>query len=339
MLMIERGPLEFELPAELEAHEPPEARGIARDQVRLLVSHIGDDRIEHLRFTDLPDVLCPGDLLVANDSATVPAALSAWRSDGTHINLHISTRLPAGLWVVEPRRISACEGEVFDLAGGARVRLLARYPQSERLWLAQFDADVSDVMARFGRPISYPYVRGQWPIETYQTVYAGPPGSAEMPSAGRAFSPDVLEQLAHRGIDFVTLTLHTGVASLEGHEKPYAEEYWVPELTASAVRTARADGRRVIAVGTTVVRALESACEAGEGKVVASHAWTDLVITPDRGVRVVDSLLTGFHEPKASHLAMLEAIAGRRHLETAYEAALDGRYLWHEFGDLHLILR
>src|SRR5919201_1685887 len=249
MFATERGPLEFELPAELEAREPPEARGLARDQVRLLVSHLEDDRIEHLRFTDLPDVLCRGDLVVANDSATVPAALTAHRRvDGAEIKLHVSTRLPAGLWVVEPRRISACEGEMFDLPGGASVRLLARYPQSRRLWLAQFDADVPELMARFGRPISYPYLRGEWPIEMYQTVYAGPPGSAEMPSAGRAFSPDVLERLAHRGIGFVTLTLHTGVA-------------------------------------------------------------------------------------------MLEAIAGRRHLETAYQAALEGRYLWHEFGDLHLILR
>jgi hypothetical protein len=175
-------------------------------------------------------------------------------------------------------------------------------------------------------------------LEMYQTAYAGPPGSAEMPSAGRAFSPNVLERLAHHGIGFVTLTLHTGVASLEGHEKPYAEELWVPELTARAVRSAKAEGRRVIAVGTTVVRALESAADDGDGEVIASHAWTELAITPERGVRVVDSLLTGFHEPKASHLAMLEAIAGRRHLEVAYQAALDGRYLWHEFGDLHLIL-
>jgi S-adenosylmethionine:tRNA ribosyltransferase-isomerase len=172
----------------------------------------------------------------------------------------------------------------------------------------------------------------------YQTVYAGPPGSAEMPSAGRAFSPNVLERLAHRGIGFVTLTLHTGVASLELHERPYAEEFWVPEVTAAAVRRAKDQGRRVIAVGTTVVRALESAVEMGSGEVVASHAWTELMITPERGVRVVDSLLTGFHEPKATHLAMLEAIAGRRHLEKAYAAALAGRYLWHEFGDLHLIL-
>jgi S-adenosylmethionine:tRNA ribosyltransferase-isomerase len=172
----------------------------------------------------------------------------------------------------------------------------------------------------------------------YQTVYADAAGSAEMPSAGRAFSPDVLERLAHRGIGFVTLTLHTGVASLETHERPYAEEFWVPEVTAAAVRRARADGRRVVAVGTTVVRALESAGEVGSGRVVASHAWTELVVTPERGVQVVDNLLTGFHEPKATHLAMLEAIAGRSHLEKTYAAALAGRYLWHEFGDLHLIL-
>src|SRR5205823_182920 len=141
-----------------------------------------------------------------------------------------------------------------------------------------------------------------WPLEMYQTVYAGPPGSAEMPSAGRAFSPDVLEALSHRGVGFVTLTLHTGVASLETHERPYAEEYWIPPRSAAAVQQAKSDGRRVIAVGTTVVRALESAADMGGGSVVASHAWTELVITPERGVRVVDSLLTGFHEPKATHL-------------------------------------
>src|SRR5947209_4626108 len=268
MLMIERGPLEFELPPELEAHEPPEARGLARDQVRLLVSHLGDDAVENLRFSDLPWVLRPGDLVVANDSATIPAALTAYRADGTQIALHISTRLPADLWVVEPRKISACEDEVFTLASGATVRLLVPYVGSHRLWVASFDTDVRQLTAQYGRPITYPYVRGRWPIDMYQTVYAGPPGSAEMPSAGRAFSPDVLEQLAHHGICFVTLTLHTGVASLEGAEKPYAEEYWVPERTARALRQAKADGRRVIAVGTTVVRALESAYHSESREVI-----------------------------------------------------------------------
>ena len=338
MLVAEQTLLDFQLPDALEAHEPPEARGLARDQVRLLVSHRSDDSIEHRGFRDLPDVLRPGDLVVANDSATLAAALTAHRQDGSQIGLHVSTRLPADLWVVEPRRVDAVEGELLCLPGGASARLLVPYTGSCRLWVARFDTDVPALLARYGRPIAYPYVRGQWPLEMYQTTYAGPPGSAEMPSAGRAFSPDVLEQLAHNGIQFVTLTLHTGVARLEGHEKPYAEEYRVPELTARAVRLARADGRRVIAVGTTVVRALESAADEGDGEVIASHAWTELMITPERGVGVVDSLLTGFHEPKASHLAMLEAIAGRAHLERAYRAALDGGYLWHEFGDLHLLL-
>jgi S-adenosylmethionine:tRNA ribosyltransferase-isomerase len=332
------GPLDFELPADLEAREPPEARGLARDQVRLMVSHLGDDSVEHHRFIELPDVLRPGDLLVANDSATVAAALTAQRDDGSEIALHISTHLPADLWVVEPRRIQPAAGEILRLPGGATAQLLLRYEDSERLWVAHFNTDVNRLMERYGRPIAYSYVHGQWPLEMYQTVYAGPPGSAEMPSAGRAFTPDVLADLAHRGVGFVTLTLHTGVASLETHERPYAEEYWVPRLTVEAVRCAKAEGRRVIAVGTTVVRALESAYAAGAGELIASHAWTDLVITPERGVHVVDSLLTGFHEPRATHLAMLEAIAGRRHLETTYAAALAGRYLWHEFGDLHLIL-
>jgi S-adenosylmethionine:tRNA ribosyltransferase-isomerase len=340
MLVLESNMLDSELPPALEAHEPPEARGLARDQVRLLVSHLEDDRIEHKRFTDLPSVLRPGDVVVANDSGTLAAALTVSRSDGSGLNLHVSTRLPAGLWVVEPRRIQAHQGETFGLPDGSGLRLLAPYTGSSRLWIAQFDpdVDVAELLNCFGRAITYPYVRGQWPIEMYQTVYAAAAGSAEMPSAGRAFSPNVLEQLAHHGIEFVTLTLHTGVASLEGHERPYAEEYTVPERTASVVRAAKADGRRVIAVGTTVVRALESAADAGEGDVIATRAWTELVITPERGVRVVDGLLTGFHEPKASHLAMLEAIAGRCHLERAYRAALDGGYLWHEFGDLHLIV-
>ncbi len=341
VFVAEQSLLNFQLPSELEAHEPPEARGLARDQVRLLVSHRAADALEHRRFRELPDVLRPGDVVVANDSATLAAALTAHRQDGSQISLHVSTRLPANLWVVEPRRAApdAVAGEVVCLPGGATVRLLVPYPGSRRLWVAHFDVDVPALLARSGRPIAYPYVRGQWPLAMYQTVYAGPPGSAEMPSAGRAISPDVLERLAHDGIQFLTLTLHTGVASLEGHERPYAEEYWVSEVAARAVRTAKTEGRRVIAVGTTVVRALESAADEGDGDVIASHAWTELVITPERGVRVVDSLLTGFHEPQASHLAMLEAVAGRRHLEVSYQAALAGHYLWHEFGDLHLILR
>jgi S-adenosylmethionine:tRNA ribosyltransferase-isomerase len=332
-------PFDFTLSPELEAHEPPEARGLRRDQVRLLVSHYRDDRLYHARFDDLPRFLSAGDLLVANDSATLPAALSGIREDGTTVALHLSTRLPGGLWVVEPRRTPVEPLERLTLPGGGSATVLAPYADSLRLWVARLDLPmpVLDFLTRWGRPIAYPYVTDRWPIEMYQTVYAREPGSAEMPSAGRAFTPDLLARLAQAGIGFTTLTLHTGVASLESHERPYEEPFTIPPATADAVQAARMMGRRVVAIGTTVVRALETAADA-QGRVVPTRGWTDLVITPERGVRVVDGLLTGFHEPEASHLDMLSAIASRAHLEHAYRAAVDGRYLWHEFGDLHLIL-
>ena len=355
--------IEFALPAELEAREPPEARGLRRDQVRLLVSHRADDRVVHARFTDLPAFLRPGDLLVANDSATLPAALTATRAarevegapagprpdggggrtgdgpDGGEIALHLSTRLPDGHWVVEPRRTAVAAGQRLRLPGGGRATLLGPYRGSQRLWVARLDLGepALDYLQRWGRPITYPYLRGAWPLAMYQTVYAAEPGSAEMPSAGRAFTPELLRRLEQAGVGFVTLTLHAGVSSLEEHEPPYPEPYAVPDRTAEAVEATRASRRRVIAVGTTVVRALESAAD-GAGRLVARRGWTDLVITPERGLRVVDGLLTGFHEPKASHLAMLEALAGRAHLDRVYRAAVEEGYLWHEFGDLHLLL-
>jgi S-adenosylmethionine:tRNA ribosyltransferase-isomerase len=331
--------IDFTLPAELEARVPPEARGLRRDQVRLLVSAHGGDFIVHARFTDLPDLLRPSDLLVANDSATLPAALSAWRSDGTALVLHLSTQLADNCWVVEPRKIAVFPGERLTLPADGSVTLLAPYGDSARLWVARLalPSPVLEYLRRWGQPIAYSYVSGSWPLEMYQTVYAGPPGSAEMPSAGRAFSPDVLERLSHKGVRFVTLTLHTGVSSLESHERPYPEPFSIPAATAHAVNATRAQGGRVIAVGTTVVRALESVAEES-GRVLPCDGWADLVIAPERAMRIVGGLLTGFHEPRASHLAMLEALAGRSHVERAYEAALNGGYLWHEFGDLHLIL-
>lgn len=340
--------LDFTLPAELEAREPPEARGLARDEVRLLVSYYHSDRIVHARFADLPDFLAPGDVLVANDSATLPAALDARRSGrqgdegegaADTIALHLSTHLLDNLWVVEPRRVVGRRGEVLALPGSGMATLLAPYAGSQRLWVAALDLPlpVLEYLQRWGRPIAYPYVRGAWPLAMYQTVYARAPGSAEMPSAGRAFTPAVLERLRQRGVAFVAITLHTGVSSLEAPEPPYAEPYRVPIEVVEAIRASRERGGRVIAVGTTAVRALESA--AGDrGQLIASQGWTDLVITPERGVRVVDGLLTGLHEPRSTHLALLEALAGRQHLERAYQAALAGRYLWHEFGDLHLLL-
>jgi S-adenosylmethionine:tRNA ribosyltransferase-isomerase len=333
------GALDFVLPPELEAREPPEARGLGRDGVRLLVTARGGEEVHHARFADLPDLLRPGDLLVANDSATLPAALTARRADGAQIALHLSTRLRGRVWTVEPRRTEVAPGETLALPGGGTATILAPYSDSRRLWVARLDlpSPTLEYLAAWGRPIAYDYVRGRWPIGAYQTVYAREPGSAEMPSAGRPFTAGLLARLTDRGVGFATLTLHTGVSSLEEHEPPYEERFAVPAATAQAVNLIRARGGRVIAVGTTVVRALESAADA-RGQVHARRGWTDLVVTPARGVRAVDGLLTGFHEPRATHLAMLEAIAGRAHLERAYAAALAGRYLWHEFGDVHLIL-
>lgn len=330
---------DFALPPEREAHEPPEARGLTRDGVRLLVSYLRSDRIVHARFADLPSFLRSNDLVVVNISATLPAALTARRNDGADVAVHVSTRLPAGLVVVEFRKVDVSAGEVFVLPGGGSAVALAPYPGSTRLWVARLDLPepLLPYLQRWGRAIAYPYIRGSWPIEMYQNVYASVPGSAEMPSAGRPFTPQIIDQLTLDGVRLASVILHAGVASLERDESPYEEYFEVPHETAVAVRRAKETGGRVVAVGTTVVRALETSVDAA-GRPIASRGWTDLVITARRGVNAVDGLLTGFHEPKATHLALLEAIAGRAHVERVYRAALDAGYLWHEFGDLHLIL-
>jgi S-adenosylmethionine:tRNA ribosyltransferase-isomerase len=181
-------------------------------------------------------------------------------------------------------------------------------------------------------------VPAAWPLSAYQTAFALDPGSAEMPSAGRPFTPELVARLVAGGVLVAPVTLHTGVSSPERHEPPYPEAYRVPEATARAVEAARGWGGRVIAVGTTVVRALESVA-AADGSMTAGEGWTGLVVTPERGVHAVDGLITGWHEPQASHLLMLEAIAGRELLDASYRAAIEAGYLWHEFGDSHLIVR
>lgn len=348
--------LDFVLPPELEAGEPPEARGLARDEVRLMLSYCSDDRVIHTRFRALPEFLAPGDLLVINTSGTLNAALAASRADGTPLELHLSTRLPAGVWLVEVRRPEgaasapfphAVAGEALSLPGGGAVTLHAPYQAGDiappagpvRLWAAtlRLPEALEAYLQRYGFPIRYGYVRHTWPSSYYQTVYATEMGSAEMPSAGRAFTPELIARLVARGVQVAPLLLHTGVASLEDHEPPYEEFYRVPLDTARLVNAARAAGRRVVAVGTTAVRALESVTDV-EGKVHPGEGWTRLVITPERRLRAVDALLTGLHEPRASHLAMLEALAGIEHLRICYGEALRAGYLWHEFGDLHLIL-
>ena len=360
-----RSPLRFELPQELEAGEPPEARGLGRDEVRLMVSYLDDDRIVHSRFSDLPKFLTAGDTLVVNTSGTMNAALPTERADGTPLTVHLSTHLPADLWVVELRATSGDEpvfdgesGEILSLPEGASMVLHTPYLSERRrldggpnrLWISTLNLPVNlnDYLDRNGTPIRYGYVRKSWPASYYQTVYATEVGSAEMPSAGRAFTPELITRLVANGVSVVPLILHTGVASLEDDEPPYEEFYRVPPETTAAVNASRRAGRRVIAVGTTVVRALETVTDR-DGSTHPGEGWTDIFITPERGIRSVDAMLTGLHEPRSTHLSMLEALvrcvseytfstSGTEHLEVAYSEALESGYLWHEFGDLHLIL-
>jgi S-adenosylmethionine:tRNA ribosyltransferase-isomerase len=336
----------------LEAHEPPEVRGSGRDDVRLLVAYRDDGRLVHARFSDLPDFLRAGDLLVLNTSGTLPAALAAEGPGGEALAVHLSSPAPGAVdardWVAElrlrTRTASApyaggSPGDRVALPGGATATLLARYRDPSRLWVARLDlaATLESYLAEHGRPIRYAYVERDWPLSAYQTAYATEPGSAEMPSAGRPLTPELLVRLAARGVLLAPLVLHCGVSSLESHEPPYPERYRVPAETARLVNATRDWGGRVIAVGTTVVRALESVADF-EGTVRGGEGWTGLVVSPERGVRVVDGLLTGWHEPQSSHLQMLEAIAGRDLVDASYRAALAERYLWHEFGDVELIL-
>jgi S-adenosylmethionine:tRNA ribosyltransferase-isomerase len=324
---------------------------LARDQVRLLVGWRRRRDLVHTVFHHLPAYLEPGDLLVVNNSATLPAAIPATGPSGQRLELHLSTHLGDTHWVVELRlaAVPASQaypdgrtGMVLELPGGARAQLLAPYGSPGRLWMATLEPGgaVDEWLARYGHPIRYRYVPAQWPLDYYQTVFAQAPGSAEMPSAARPFSARLVTDLVSQGVNVAPITLHCGVSSLEAHEAPTPEPFSVPESTADLVNQTRHRGHRVIAVGTTVVRALESVA-AADGQIHATRRggeWTDLVITAGRGVRAIDGMITGWHEPAASHLAMLEAVAGRDLLVASYRAALARDYRWHEFGDSHLIL-
>jgi S-adenosylmethionine:tRNA ribosyltransferase-isomerase len=362
--------IRFALPDELTATEPPEARGLSRDEVRLLVAE--GDTITHTRFRGLGRFLRAGDLVVVNTSATIPAAVDGVRADGTPVVVHFATPLdpPAGPpptgptvgsrpgvpgWVVELRRapdearpvLDATPGERLTVTGGVVLTLVEPYrrrPDGTRLWRADVALEgtgatgegVTAYLGRAGRPITYGYLHGAWPLPYYQTVFTGPAGSAEMPSAGRPFTADLVTSLVSEGVRISPIVLHTGVSSQDAGETPQAERYSVPAATARLVNETRAGGGRIVAVGTTVTRALETVA-APDGTVRAGSDWTELVLSPDRPARVVDGLISGWHAPDASHLLLLQAVVGPAMVRRAYAAALEYGYLWHEFGDSCLL--
>ncbi len=312
-----------------------------RDEVRLMVAQRGRP-FTHTSFRDLPTHLRAGDLLIANASATIPAALPARKQDGTPVDLHLSTPDPthAGRHVVEVRRHGQrvkARAERLTLPAGATATLLAPYLSPGRLWIAELDLPepLLPYLQRHGAPIRYAHDTTPRPLVDYQTIFATEPGSAEMPSAGRPFTRRTLQALRERGVSVQRVTLHTGVSSQERGERPYPERFHVSEHTARRINEREG---RLIAVGTTVVRALETVADE-HGTVHAAHGWTNLTITPEHHLRVVDGLLTGWHDPDASHLLMLEAIGGADLIGRSYAAAIDKGYRRHEFGDSHLILR
>jgi S-adenosylmethionine:tRNA ribosyltransferase-isomerase len=337
----------FTLPTGSEATAPPEQRGLSRDGVRLLAAR--RDGVTVHRFRDLPDLLSPGDLLVVNTSATLPARLEAVRADGVGTPVHVSTALDDGSWVVEVRRPDNTgpdrgvePGSVLTLPGGVTLHLLDGFPEpgrASRLWRARTEPAVPALehLRAHGRPIRYGYLAGPVPLAALQTVYATEPGSAEMASAGRPFTAPLLVRLMARGVAVVPLVLHAGVSSPELHEPPAPERFAVPGATARFVTSTRAAGGRVVAVGTTVTRALETVT-GSDGVTRAGAGWTDLVLGPDRPARAVTGLVTGLHAPEASHLHLLEAVAGPELVAAAYRTAVAERLLWHEFGDSTVFL-
>ncbi len=337
------------------ADRPAEERGAARDDVRLLVAR--PDGVRHRRFADLTDELEAGDLVVVNNSATVAGQVDVVDSGGRARVLHLATPLDDGSWVVELRTapdaalavLDAREGEPLTAVPGTServtVELVAPYPrpgssptgEGNRLWRARVSGPLDRHLARHGRPIAYGYLDHAYPLTTYQSVFATVPGSAEMPSAGRPFTATLITRLVARGVSVAPVTLHTGVSSQEAGEAPQPERFEVGDHTARLANAARDTGHRVVAVGTTVTRALESAVDAG-GRVVARSGWTDRVITPRQPPQVVTGLVTGWHDPHASHLLLVEAVAGADLTQRAYDEAVRERYWWHEFGDAGLFL-
>ncbi|HEX2895172.1 MAG TPA: S-adenosylmethionine:tRNA ribosyltransferase-isomerase [Marmoricola sp.] len=349
-VLDERSSIRFEPGPSAAAPAPAEARGLSREDVRLLVG--SPDGITHGRFRELADHLRPGDLVVVNDSATIPGQIDAESPTRGPVVLHLATPLDDGTWVTEVRTPGDAGRAVLDaepgdrfVSGAVGITLLEPYPRTgssptgrgNRLWRAGVDGPLQSHLRQHGRPVAYGYLPRRYPLSAYQTVFALRPGSAEMPSAARPFTHGLVTRLVSKGVAIAPVTLHTGVSSQEAGEAPQPERFAVPVGTARLVNAVRAGGGRVVAVGTTVTRALESAV-ADDGLVEARSGWTDRVVTPADPPRVVTGLVTGWHDPQASHLLLVEAVAGRELAQRAYDAAVAEGYLWHEFGDAGLLL-
>jgi len=329
---------------------------------RLLVIDPRAGRHESARVRDLAAALVPGDVLVLNDAATLPASLHGTTARGDAVEVRLVTRRGDGAWTAllfgrgdwrtrtedRPPPPPIAPGDELRFHGLA-CRVASVSGPSGRIAVVRFeprapgdDAAFWSALYRAGRPVQYAYVERDLALWHVQTAYAGRPWAAEMPSAGRPLGWSLLLGLARRGVRLAHVTHAAGLSS-SGDPAidallPMAERYDVPPATASAIREARAGGGRIVAVGTTVVRALEGAAANGGGTLAAGEGETTLLIGPGFRPRVVDALFTGIHDATASHFALLQAFAPRPILEAAYATAERDGFLGHEFGDSTLIL-
>jgi len=328
----------------------------AHERLLHLDPHAG--RFRDTTLTELPALLRSGDLLIVNDAATLPASLSAIAPGGARVELRLLGEMEDRRWRAvlfgegdwhlrteeRPAPPILRTGDVLQL-DGVRATVVSVWYPSPRLVELRFDAEGAalwSALYRLGRPIQYAHLEAGLALSDVQTVYASRPWAAELPSAGRPLSWEVLLDLKARGIALGALTHAAGLSSTGDpaldRALPLPERYEIPVETVDAVGRARAAGGRVVAVGTSVVRALEGSGARHGGTLVAGRGTTDLVIAPGFVPRVVDGLLTGFHEPGSSHLGLLRAFVPPPLLDAAYTHAEAEGYRGHEFGDSNLIL-
>jgi S-adenosylmethionine:tRNA ribosyltransferase-isomerase len=335
---------DYALPPDAIAQAP----AAARDAARLLVIDRARGALEDRAFAELPDLLRAGDCMVVNDSRVIPARVLAQDAGGHRVELLFFAREDERRWraLVRPGRRCRVGAELS--VAGERLRIVGVDPDGPRL-VECLDGTIAELMEAHGLPPLPPYIeRFAAPTaddrERYQTVYARPPGSVAAPTAGLHFTHAVLDRVRARGVEIHELTLHVGpgtfrpikAAAVEDHRLP-PERASIPRAVADAVNRARAEGRRVLAVGTTTTRALESAANA-DGRVRPLDGDAGVYITPGYRFRVVDALLTNFHLPRSSLLVLVAAFAGRELVLKAYAHAVRAGYRFYSYGDACLLL-
>jgi len=341
---------DYALPEELIAQEPIEPR----DAARLMVVRRSTRTIEHRIFRELPLLLDPGDVLVVNDSRVLPARLLGQRRTGGKVEILLVQPLEGTtVWLAlarPARKLQSGESvTIFPHRGAgvdpAPVRILER--RSGGQVVVALDPVIAERLDRYGHVPLPPYIRA--PLrdpERYQTVYAAHPGSVAAPTAGLHFTERLLAELRERGIVIVPLTLHVGIGTFKPIEVEdvrqhtmHAEWYRVPAETVATIRETKRAGKRVVAVGTTAARTLESIAAALEGEQTGElTGWTDLYIYPGYRWRVVDALITNFHLPRSTLILLVASFAGREFILEAYQEAVRLRYRFYSFGDAMLIL-